>query len=69
MQQADNGNTEHAVVASRLTDTDALFEGLLRIQDIRIDTTRYPLAPGADAFGLRVRYRTLSQTRPTPKKR
>jgi hypothetical protein len=55
VQQADNGNTEHAKVVSRLFETAALREdGGTHISDIRLDTARYALAADARAFGLRV---------------
>jgi len=55
VQQADNGNTEHARVASRLYEENALAEDdALRIAEIRLDMARYTLAPEVHAFGLRI---------------
>ena len=62
--QADNGNSEHSVVVSRLFQEKALREDEVRIRDIEVDPTQYRLAPDARAFGLRVLYRGTSNTRP-----
>ncbi|MDB5731995.1 MAG: hypothetical protein JWQ03_1890 [Variovorax sp.] len=64
VQQADNGNTERSTVASRLFEPKVLLEDAARIDDIRIDTSRYPLAPDARAFGVRVRYSSASRALP-----
>jgi hypothetical protein len=61
IQRPDNGNTERDTVIGRLMQPEALDEdATTSIQDIRIDTARYVLAPEARAFGLRVRYRGTS---------
>ena len=49
VQQADNGNTERGIITSRLFEQKVLLEDAGRIDDIRIDTTRYALAAGAPA--------------------
>lgn len=54
VQQADNGNTEHARVVSRFFEESALSEDALRISEIRLDSARYLLAPDQRAFGLRI---------------
>ena len=64
IQRPDNGNTERDTVLARLFQPEALEEDVIRIQDIRIDTGRYVLAPDARAFGLRVRYSSSSRTHP-----
>lgn len=64
VQQADNGNTDRARVTSRLFETDALVEDAVRITDIHIDTSRYTLARGVRAFGLRVRHSGSSRNNP-----
>lgn len=64
VQQADNGNTERARIASRLFEPRALLEDAVRISDIQIDTARYLLAPDTRAFGLRVRHRGNSRANP-----
>jgi len=58
IQRPDNGNTERDTVIGRIFQPEALDEdSATAIQDIRIDTSRYVLAAGTRAFGLRVRYR------------
>jgi len=64
IQEATNGNTERAVVVSHLYKRYALRENHVRIEDIRIDTTHYPLAPKTRAFGVRVFYRDHTNERP-----
>jgi len=64
VQQADNGNTDHSTITSRLFQRDVLLEDLAHIDDIRIDTARYPLAADAHAFGVRVRYSGTSRANP-----
>lgn len=64
IQRPDNGNTERDTIVSRLFEPNALTEDMIAIQDIRIDTARYALAPEVRAFGLRVRYRGSSRTNP-----
>jgi hypothetical protein len=65
IQRPDNGNTERDTIVGRLFDPAALAtEDAIAIQDIRIDTARYTLAPEVRAFGLRVRYRGSSRTNP-----
>jgi hypothetical protein len=54
VQQADNGNTERATIVSRLFQPSALSEDAIRINEIKVDTARYILAPDARAFGLRI---------------
>lgn len=64
VQQADNGNTEHARVVSRLFEEAALDEDALRITEIRLDPARYLLAPDARAFGLRIVRQGASRSTP-----
>ncbi len=64
VQQADNGNTDRSTITSRLFEQNVLLEGADHIEDIRIDTTRYPLAADARAFGVRVRYSASSRENP-----
>lgn len=64
VQQADNGNTDHSTVTSHLFEQKVLFEDAVHIDDIRIDTARYPLAADARAFGVRVRYSGSSRANP-----
>lgn len=64
VQQADNGNTERARVISRFFQASALTEDAVRIAEMKVDTTRYPLASDAHAFGLRVVYRASSRANP-----
>ena len=64
VQQADNGNTERGIITSRLFEQKVLLEDAGRIDDIRIDTTRYALAAGAPVFGLRIRYSSSSRANP-----
>jgi len=54
VQQADNGNTERAMVVSRLFQPSAISEDAVRINEIKVDTARYILAADARAFGLRI---------------
>jgi hypothetical protein len=54
VQQADNGNTDHARIVSRLYEEGALTEDVVHIGEIKLDTARYRLAPDVHAFGLRV---------------
>ena len=64
IQRPDNGNTERDTILSRVFEPAALTEDAITIQDIRIDTARYLLAPGVRAFGVRVRYRGSSRANP-----
>ncbi len=64
IQRPDNGNTERDTILSRFFEPNALTEDAIAIQDIRIDTARYTLAPDARAFGIRVRYRASSRANP-----
>ncbi len=64
VQQADNGNTERSTIAARLFEPKVLLEDAVRIDDIRIDAARYPLAPEVRAFGVRVRYSGTSRALP-----
>jgi hypothetical protein len=64
IQRPDNGNTERDTVLARLYQPEVLEEDAIRIEDIRIDTARYVLAPESRAFGLRVRYRGTSHANP-----
>ena len=64
VQQADNGNTERSTIAARLFEPRVLLEDAVRIDDIRIDSGRYPLAPEVRAFGVRVRYSGTSRALP-----
>ncbi|RZI72288.1 MAG: hypothetical protein EOP80_13805 [Variovorax sp.] len=64
IQRPDNGNTERDTIVSRLFEPAALTEDAITIQEIRIDTARYALAPDARAFGIRVRYRGSSRANP-----
>ena len=64
VQQADNGNTERAKVVSRLFEEDVLTEDAVRIGEIRVDGTRYALAPDARAFGLRILRQGSSRANP-----
>ena len=57
VQRPDNGNTERDTLVSRLFQAEAMDEDGVAIQEIKVDTARYVLAPDARAFGLRVRYR------------
>lgn len=60
LQQPDNGNVERSAVIYRLLLPSGLVEGEERIEDVRIDTARFQLAPDLRAFGLKVRYRGTS---------
>ena len=64
VQQADNGNTDRMTIVSRLFEEKALIDDAIRIEELRIDTTRYRLARDARAFGLRVRYQGSSRAHP-----
>ena len=64
VQQADNGNTERSTITSRLFEENVLIDDAVHIDDIRIDTARYALAPEARAFGVRVRYSGSSRANP-----
>lgn len=64
VQQADNGNTDRARIASRVFEARALTEDAVRISDIQIDTARYTLAPDMRAFGLRVKHSGSSRANP-----
>jgi len=64
MQEPTNGNTERAVVLAHWFKRYALRQDHVRIEDIRIDTTHYALAPQLRAFGLRVFYRDDWPARP-----
>ncbi len=64
VQQADNGNTDRARIASRIFESRALMEDAIRITDIQIDTARYTLAPDVRAFGLRVKHSGASRANP-----
>lgn len=64
VQQADNGNTDRARIASRVFEKRALVEDAVRISDILIDTARYTLAPDTRAFGLRVKHSGSSRANP-----
>jgi hypothetical protein len=64
VQQADNGNTDRSTITSRLFEQKVLIEDAVHIEDIRIDTARYPLAADARAFGVRVRYSGTSRANP-----
>ena len=57
IQRPDNGNTERDAVIAQAYLPGALREHGHALQELRIDTARYLLAPGQRAFGLRVRYR------------
>lgn len=57
IQRPDNGNTERDAVMSLSYQRAALRENGAMLQDVRIDTGRYVLAPNQRAFGLRARYR------------
>lgn len=57
IQRPDNGNTERDAVIAQSYQSAALREQGPALQDLRIDTARYLLAPGQRAFGLRARYR------------
>ncbi|WP_077002939.1 hypothetical protein [Variovorax sp. KK3] len=64
VQLADNGNSERAAIVSRLYEPDALREYDVRIQAIKVDTTRYVLAEDVRAFGLRIARQSVSQANP-----
>jgi hypothetical protein len=64
VQQADNGNTDHARVVSRLFEESALSEGTVHILEIRVDPARFALAPEARAFGLHILRQGSSRTSP-----
>ncbi|MBU2409791.1 MAG: hypothetical protein KKC79_14230, partial [Gammaproteobacteria bacterium] len=64
VQQADNGNTEHARVISRLFEPAALKDDAIRISAIRVDPSRYRLAEGMRAFGIRIVHRGSSSANP-----
>ena len=64
VQQADNGNTERGIITSRLFEQKVLSEDAGHIDDIRIDTTRYPLTADARVFGLQIRYSSSSPANP-----
>ncbi len=64
VQQADNGNTDHARITSRLFESRVLREDAVRITDLQIDTARYALAPEVRAFGLRIRHSDGSRSNP-----
>jgi hypothetical protein len=64
VQQADNGNTDRARIASRVFEPRALTEDAVRISDIQIDTARYTLAPDTRAFGIRVKHSGSSRANP-----
>lgn len=64
VQQADNGNTERSSITHRIYEEKALVAEGGRIEDVRIDTARLSLSPEARAFGVRVRYASVSRTRP-----
>ena len=57
IQRPDNGNTERDVVMAQIYQPGALRENGHALQELRIDTARYLIAPGQRAFGLRARYR------------
>lgn len=57
IQRPDNGNTERDAVIAQSYQPGALHEQGPVLQELRIDTSRYLLAPGQRAFGLRARYR------------
>ena len=57
IQRPDNGNTERDAVIAQSLQASALRERGPELQELRIDTARYLLAPGQRAFGLRARYR------------
>ncbi|GAA4335246.1 hypothetical protein GCM10023165_11620 [Variovorax defluvii] len=64
VQLADNGNSERATIVSRLFESEALREYDVRIRAIKVDTSRYVLADGARAFGLRVLRQGASRLSP-----
>jgi len=64
LQEPTNGNTERAVVLAHWYKRYALRQDHVRIEDIRIDTTHYALAPQLRAFGVRVLYRDDWPARP-----
>ncbi len=64
VQQADNGNTDRARIISRLTEPRGLSEDTTRIESIKVDTTRYTLAPEARAFGIRIVYQSSVRESP-----
>ncbi len=64
VQQADNGNTDHARIVSRLYEEGALTEDAVHIGEIKLDITRYPLAPEVRAFGLRILRQGTSRADP-----
>lgn len=57
IQRPDNGNTERDAVIALSYQPGALRERGAALQELRIDTARYLMAPGQRAFGLRARYR------------
>lgn len=57
IQRPDNGNTERDAVLAQLYQPSAIRERGAPLQELRIDTSRYLLAPEQRAFGLRARYR------------
>ncbi|RYF79527.1 MAG: hypothetical protein EOO29_16940 [Comamonadaceae bacterium] len=57
IQRPDNGNTERDAVMAQIYQPGALRERGHALQELRIDTARYLLAPNQRAFGLRARYR------------
>jgi hypothetical protein len=68
IEQADNGTTERARIASRRFEKDAVLEeegDANHIATITADTARYALAPDARAFGLRLRYQASSRASPS----
>lgn len=64
VQQADNGNTDRARIISRVMEPRGLSEDTTRIASIKIDTTRYTLAPDARAFGVRIVYQSSVRESP-----
>ncbi|MDA7417575.1 hypothetical protein PGB34_14530 [Xenophilus arseniciresistens] len=57
IQRPDNGNTERDAVIAQSYQSAALVESGAALQELRIDTSRFLLATGQRAFGLRARYR------------
>lgn len=57
IQRPDNGNTERDAVIAQSYQSEGLIENGAALQELRIDTSRYLLAAGQRAFGLRARFR------------
>lgn len=64
VQRPDNGNSERDTVIGHLYQPEGLRESGPALQELRIDTARYLLAPEVRAFGLRARYRSDSVAAP-----